>query len=114
MRILFDQGTPAPLRSTFVGHEVRTAFEMGWSGLGNGELLAAAEAAFDLLIEAGEEPPGVAAGVLALVRSFERDVALVRKDLPAQGRLAGLPGTGDRHRRELPREPPKPAGLRRG
>ena len=50
MRILFDQGTPAPLRESFTGHEVCTAFEMGWSGLGNGELLAAAETAFDVLI----------------------------------------------------------------
>ena len=29
---------------------MRTAFELGWSTLGNGELLAAAEGAFDLLI----------------------------------------------------------------
>ena len=50
MRILFDQGTPAPLRNSFAGHQVSTAFELGWSGLSNGELLAAAETAFDLLI----------------------------------------------------------------
>jgi hypothetical protein len=50
MKILFDQGTPAPLRTSLTGHEVRTAFEMGWSDLDNGELLAAAETAFDALI----------------------------------------------------------------
>ncbi len=43
MRILFDQGTPAPLRQVLSGHEVITAFELGWSTLKNGELLAAAE-----------------------------------------------------------------------
>lgn len=50
MRILFDQGTPFPLRSHLAGHLVSTAYEQGWSGLSNGDLLAAAEALFDLLI----------------------------------------------------------------
>ncbi|MGZ5154815.1 MAG: hypothetical protein ACXWJA_00255 [Caldimonas sp.] len=44
MRVLFDQGTPAPLRQAISGHEVSTAYELGWSTLKNGELLAAAEA----------------------------------------------------------------------
>ena len=43
MRILFDQGTPVPLRLTLAGHSVATAYEMGWSRLNNGDLLAAAE-----------------------------------------------------------------------
>lgn len=43
MRILFDQGTPAPLRHLLVGHDVATAYELGWSILKNGELLAQAE-----------------------------------------------------------------------
>ena len=50
MRILFDQGTPVPLREHLPGHSVETAYEMGWSALRNGELLANAEAEFDLLI----------------------------------------------------------------
>lgn len=50
MKILFDQGTPAPLRHELAGHEVATAHEMGWADLGNGDLLRAAEAAFDALI----------------------------------------------------------------
>ena len=44
MRVLFDQGTPAPLRHALVGHSVETAFELGWGTLQNGALLAAAEA----------------------------------------------------------------------
>lgn len=43
MRILFDQGTPVPLRAALSEHEVATAFERGWSRLKNGELLDAAE-----------------------------------------------------------------------
>ncbi len=43
MRILFDQGTPVPLREYLLQHEVSTAFERGWSKLKNGELLDVAE-----------------------------------------------------------------------
>ncbi len=43
MRILFDQGTPVPLRQHLVGHSVDTAFEKGWSHLQNGDLLESAE-----------------------------------------------------------------------
>ena len=51
MKILVDQGTPAPLGEFLVGHSVEPAYERGWSTLSNGELLAAAEALlFDLLI----------------------------------------------------------------
>jgi hypothetical protein len=42
VKILFDQGTPVPLRRLLLGHEVHTAYEMGWSALLNGELLSAA------------------------------------------------------------------------
>ncbi len=45
MRVLFDQGTPAPLRQFLLDHEVETAYERGWSSLQNGELIAAAESA---------------------------------------------------------------------
>ena len=45
MRVLFDQGTPAPLRHALIGHSVETAHELGWSGLNNGDLIAAAESA---------------------------------------------------------------------
>lgn len=50
MRVLFDQGTPEPLRKALTDHDVRTAREMGWSELANGELLSAAETTFDLLL----------------------------------------------------------------
>ncbi len=43
MRVLFDQGTPVPLRQSLTLHEVTTAYERGWSTLKNGDLLDAAE-----------------------------------------------------------------------
>lgn len=45
MRVLFDQGTPAPLRQHLIGHTVDTVAELGWSRLSNGDLLNEAEAA---------------------------------------------------------------------
>ena len=51
MRVLFDQGTPVPLRQSLTHHEVTTAYERGWSLLKNGELLDAAEkAALEVLV----------------------------------------------------------------
>ena len=51
MKILFDQGTPRPLRHSLAEHSVGTASERGWSDLGNGNLLQAAEdEGYDLLI----------------------------------------------------------------
>jgi hypothetical protein len=51
VKVLFDQGTPVPLRHALSGHEVVTAFERGWQSLANGELLTAAEAeGFEALV----------------------------------------------------------------
>ena len=51
MRILFDQGTPVPLRRHLTGHSVDTAYELGWSDIRNGELLdRAEEAGFEILL----------------------------------------------------------------
>jgi hypothetical protein len=51
MRILFDQGTPVPLRRHLTSHVVDTAFERGWSTLHNGELLDLVEhEGYDILI----------------------------------------------------------------
>jgi hypothetical protein len=45
VRVLFDQGTPVPLRWFLTNHIVTTVFELGWSTLQNGELLRQAELA---------------------------------------------------------------------
>ena len=50
MKILFDQGIPAPLRHALSDHIVVTAYEKGWSNLSNGNLLRQAEAEFDAFI----------------------------------------------------------------
>ncbi len=45
MLVLFDQGTPVPIRKFLTGHVVQTTAQRGWDELKNGELLKAAEAA---------------------------------------------------------------------
>jgi hypothetical protein len=51
MLILFDNGTPAPLRYALKGHIVVEAIEREWDRLTNGDLIAAAEVAgFELLL----------------------------------------------------------------
>lgn len=45
MRIVFDQGTPLPLRRHLHPHVVDSAAELSWSELQNGDLLDRAEAA---------------------------------------------------------------------
>jgi predicted nuclease of predicted toxin-antitoxin system len=51
MKLLFDQGTPVPLRRYLLNHVVETAYEKGWNDISNGELLRLAESKeFDALI----------------------------------------------------------------
>jgi glutamate racemase len=51
LKVLFDQGTPVPLRGHISAHHVSTAYELGWATLKNGELLAAAEkSGFEVLV----------------------------------------------------------------
>jgi hypothetical protein len=50
MKILFDHGTPVPLRRALRGHSVSTAYEMGWTELDNGALLTAAGRDFDAFV----------------------------------------------------------------
>ena len=43
MKILFDQGTPAPLRQFLAKHSVVTVYEKRWNLLKNGDLIRLAE-----------------------------------------------------------------------
>jgi Domain of unknown function (DUF5615) len=53
MRILLDECVPVQVRNALVGHDVPTVQQMGWSGVGNGELLQRAEqSGFDLFVVA--------------------------------------------------------------
>ncbi len=50
MRVLLDECLPRRLKRELVGHDVRTAPEMGWASKTNGELLALAAGEFDVFL----------------------------------------------------------------
>ena len=51
MKVLFDQGTPAPLSKYLTSHQVSTAYQLGWQMLTNGDLLQQAELSnFEILV----------------------------------------------------------------
>lgn len=61
MKVLLDHNIPHKLRSALTSgsqHDVVTASFMGWGGLKNGELLAAAEASgFEIFVTADQSLP---------------------------------------------------------
>jgi len=52
VKVLLDQNSPRALRQFLVGHDVKTAREMGWETISNGLILQMAEAEFGLMITA--------------------------------------------------------------
>ena len=50
MRVFVDECVDWRLSREIVGHEVKTARQMGWSTIGNGELLALAAKEFDVFV----------------------------------------------------------------
>ena len=58
MRILFDHGTPRPLRAAFPDDVVEFAADRGWERLRNGVLIATAEGdGFEVLITTDQSMP---------------------------------------------------------
>jgi hypothetical protein len=52
VRVLLDECLPRRLKRELVGHDARTAPEMGWASKRNGELLALAISDFDVFVTA--------------------------------------------------------------
>lgn len=50
MKLLLDECIDRKLARELVGYEVKTVPQMGWAGIKNGQLLALAEAEFDVFI----------------------------------------------------------------
>ncbi|GAB4174255.1 MAG: hypothetical protein Fur006_04040 [Coleofasciculaceae cyanobacterium] len=50
MKLLLDECIDRRFAKEFVGYEVKTVPQMGWAGVKNGQLLALAEAEFDVFI----------------------------------------------------------------
>ena len=52
MRVLLDECVDWRLSRAIVGHDVKTAQQMGWASIKNGELLALASERFDVFVTA--------------------------------------------------------------
>jgi hypothetical protein len=50
VKVLLDHCVPRRFGRLLKGHEVKTAHEMGWSGLSNGRLLGQASEQFDVFL----------------------------------------------------------------
>jgi len=92
MKLLFDQGTPVPLRNHLPNHIVETAYEKGWSDLKKGDLLILAEAeGFDVLVTTNQNLrnqqnlSGRRIGMVVLLTTnwprIKKDAALVVKTI---------------------------------
>ena len=81
MKLLCDQGTPAPLRGRLLAHSVDTLAEKGWSAKDNGELLDLAEhEGYEVLVTTDqslryqERMAGRQVGVVVLLSTNWREV----------------------------------------
>jgi hypothetical protein len=87
VKILFDQGTPVPLRASLIRHSVETAHERGWATLGNGELLRTAEAAgFEVLVTTDQNlgyQQNLADRSIAVIVLSSTSWPRIRKSLPS-------------------------------
>ena len=78
MRILLDESLPRDLGPLLTNHEVRTVRQVGWAGLGNGELLRRAAGGFDVLVtgdrnlEHQQNPKALPLSVVVLIAGSNR------------------------------------------
>ena len=114
MKILFDHCVDRNLRKRLPAHHVRTAREMGWDQLRNGNLLAAAEGAgFDILltVDKGFRHQQNLAGLMisvALLRGKNNKFVTLSALIPAFDALVPAFQPGQLY--EIP-APPPPAPL---
>lgn len=86
MNVLFDQGTPAPLRKYLTSHQVSTAYELGWQTLTNGDLLKQAELNhFEVLVTTDQNlkyQQNLSSRVIAIVVLTSTSWPRIQKILP--------------------------------
>jgi hypothetical protein len=85
--ILLDENLPTALWRSIPGHDVRSVAYMGWSGLRNGELIDAAEAAgFEILLTADRGiayQQNLAGRRIALIVLGTNILPVIRANLPS-------------------------------
>jgi predicted nuclease of predicted toxin-antitoxin system len=105
VKILFDQGTPVPLRRALSAREVATAYERGWGEKQNGDLLRAAEAeGFEAIIITTDQnlryQQNLSERRLAVLVLLTTDWRIIRSHIDSVEAAVGALQPGDY--RELP------------
>ena len=97
-RILLDENIPLALRRILIGHDVWHVRDTGWTGLSNGDLIAAAEAAgFEVMITADKNlryQQNLASRRLGLVIIASNNWPLVQRNVDAISRAVSLTAPG--------------------
>lgn len=108
MRVLFDQGTPVPIRRFLTSHTVRTAAEQQWTKLENGRLLDAAEAdGFDVLLTTDKNirhQQNLSRRKIAIVVLGEASWPILRNHVQRVVRAVDAATPGSHTEVEIPRE----------
>ena len=99
MKLLFDQGTPAPLRERLPTHSADTLAEKGWSDKDNGELLDVAQReGYEVLVTTDQSLPyqqnlaGRRIGIVVLLSTDWREVRLRTREI---GEAIAAVGAGE-------------------
>ena len=86
MKILLDECTPRLVKKRLPQFFIRTAQEMGWTGIKNGKLLNLAEGQFDVLISTDQNLPyqqNLAGKKIAIIILPSNKVPIVAQLIPA-------------------------------
>jgi hypothetical protein len=106
MLILFDHGTPAPLRLFLTDHTVKKAKDLGWDTLSNGEpLKAAEEAAFEVFLTTDKNirfQQNLAERVIAIVVLGNSQWPVVRRYVDRVVAAVNTAEPGTHHEVEIP------------
>ena len=99
MKLLFDQGTPAPLRERLSVHSADTLAEKGWSDKDNGELLDVAQReGYEVLVTTDQSLSyqqnlaGRRIGIVVLLSTDWREVRLRTREI---GEAIAAVGAGE-------------------
>ena len=86
MKVLFDQGTPVPLRKYLTFHQVSSAYELDWQTLTNGNLLNQAElSGFEVLVTTDQNlkyQQNLSSRIIAIVVLTSTSWPRIQKVLP--------------------------------
>ena len=105
MRILLDECVPWPMRRLLKEHTCTSVQAQGWSGIRNSDLLARAEADFDLLVTADQNivyQQNLTGRTIAILELSTNDLRLILASATLNSKGNRINKPGDFVKLELP------------